>query len=48
MSKLALMKCSDCGAIRHRIVPVDSIIACAACGSENVTYPFNPTYHGES
>ena len=44
LSKLALMKCEDCGAIRHRIVPLDSIIRCGACGSENVTYPYNPTY----
>ena len=44
MSKLAMMKCEDCGAIRHRIVPVDSIIECAACGSENVLYPYNPKY----
>ena len=44
MSKLAMMKCEDCGAIRHRIVPVDSIIECAACGSENVIYPYNPKY----
>ena len=44
MRKLALMKCEDCGAIRHEIVPLDAIIACAACGSENVTYPYNPKY----
>ena len=44
MGKLAIMKCVDCGAIRHRIVPVDSIVECAACGSENVLYPYNPKY----
>ena len=44
MGKLAIMKCMDCGAIRHCIVPVDSIIECAACGSENVLYPYNPKY----
>ncbi len=42
MKQLAIMKCGDCGAIRHRIVPVDSIIECAVCGSENVIYPYNP------
>ena len=41
---LALMKCLDCGAIRHRIVPVDRNIECTACGSANVVYPYNPTY----
>ena len=44
MSGLALMKCLDCGAIRHRIVPEDSTIRCTACGSDNVVYPYNPTY----
>ena len=44
MSELAIMKCLDCGAIRYRIVPVDSIIECAACGSANVLYPYNLKY----
>ena len=44
MGNLAIMKCLDCGAIRHRIVPVDSIIECGACGSSNVLYPYNPKY----
>jgi predicted Zn-ribbon and HTH transcriptional regulator len=44
MGKLAIMKCGDCGAIRHRIVPVDSIIRCSACRSENVIYPYDPKY----
>jgi DNA-directed RNA polymerase subunit RPC12/RpoP len=41
---LALMKCLDCGAIRHRIVPEDHTMACTGCGSANVLYPYNPTY----
>ena len=44
MGKLAIMKCMDCSAVRHRIVPEDSTIECGACGSENVIYPYNPKY----
>ena len=44
MRKLAIMKCEDCGAIRHRVVQVDTIIRCSACRSENVLYPYNPKY----
>ena len=44
VTSLALMKCLDCGATRHRIVPEDRIIECTACGSDNVVYPYNPTY----
>ena len=44
MGKLAMMKCLDCGAVRHRIVPVDSIMECGACGSANVIYPYDPKY----
>ena len=44
MSKLALMKCGDCGAIRHRIVPIDAIVRCGACGSPRVIHPYNPKY----
>ena len=41
---LAIMKCLDCGAVRHRMVREDGIIECAACGSAHVIYPYNPKY----
>jgi hypothetical protein len=42
--ELALMRCLDCGAIRYRLVPVDSIQKCGACGSSYVLYPYRPKY----
>jgi DNA-directed RNA polymerase subunit RPC12/RpoP len=38
--QLAIMKCLDCGAVRHRMVREDGIIECTACGSDNVIYPY--------